>query len=115
MRAVLLALLAVAAAAQDQTGRIEGVVLDAVSHQPVKKATVLINFTGGARGQAQPQSRQAPVAPNTPPNTTPITPRITTDTTGTFAFDNLSVGLYQLVVIHQNYPQARMGGTRKSV
>ena len=111
MRAVLLGLLAVAAAAQDQTGRIEGVVLDAVSHQPVKKATVLINFTGGARGQAQPQSRQAPVAPNTPP----ITPRITTDTTGTFAFDNLPVGLYQLVVIHQNYPQARMGGARKSV
>ena len=53
MRAILLGVLAVFAVAQDQTGDIEGVVLDALSHQPVKKATVTINGENTTGVQAQ--------------------------------------------------------------
>jgi Carboxypeptidase regulatory-like domain len=99
MRATLLSLLAIAAAAQDQTGRIEGVVLDAISHQPVKKAAVSVNSMGSTPGQTQVQNRQAAI----------------TDASGTFAFNGLPAGRYQLTVMHQSYPQARMGGARKNV
>lgn len=105
MRTALLGLIAIAiAAAQDQTGRIEGVVVDAVSHQPVKKAVVSILYTGipragGDGGRTQNQDQ----------------PAATTDASGKFAFDNLPTGPYQVIAMHQNYPQARMGGVRKSV
>jgi uncharacterized protein (DUF2141 family) len=89
MRATLLSLLAIAAAAQDQTGRIEGVVLDAISHQPVKKAAVSVNFMGSTRGQTQVQNGQAAI----------------TDASGTFAFNGLPAGRYQLTVMHQSYPR----------
>lgn len=98
MRAAFLGLLAIAAAAQDQTGRVEGVVLDAISHQPVKKATVDIEFIGNAIGQIVRQPQSA-----------------ITDTSGTFEFHGLPAGRYQITVIHQSYPQARFGGVRKNV
>jgi hypothetical protein len=104
MRTILLSLLVIAAAAaQQQTGRIEGVVLDSVSHQPVKKATVSLNFTFTSSAEASVQAL-------THGSTT-----ATTDQSGSFAFNDLPAGHYLLNVMHQNYPQARMGGTRKSV
>jgi uncharacterized protein (DUF2141 family) len=89
MRAAIFGLLAVAAAAQDQTGRIEGIVLDSVSHQPVRKAMVSINFTGITRGQDQ----------NKGPQST------TTDFSGAFSFGDLPAGDYRVTIMHQNYPQ----------
>jgi hypothetical protein len=100
MRTALLNLLIItAAAAQEQAGRIEGVVLDAASHQPVKKAVVSMNFTGTVSTGTQYQDP----------------PPVTTDVIGTFAFHNLPTGQYQLTVMHQNYPQSRMGGPRKTI
>ncbi len=97
--AALFSMLIITAAAQEQTGRIEGVVLDAASRQPVKKAVISISFTGMTRVQTQSEGPQT----------------VTTDVSGKFVFDNLSAGQYQLTVTHQNYPQARMGGVRKAV
>jgi hypothetical protein len=85
--------------AEEQAGRIEGVVIDAASHHPVKKATVSINSFGPHPVEA--------------PNQTPQT--VTTDLSGAFAFSNLGAGQYQLTVEHQNYPQTRMGNVRKTV
>jgi hypothetical protein len=100
MKTALLSLLTIAAAiAQEQTGRIEGVVIDAASHQPVKKATIFVNFLGP----------QAPDAHNQAPSTA------TTDASGAFAFSNLATGRYEVIVQHQNYPQAGMRGARKTV
>ena len=97
MRAALLGLLAIAAAAQDQTGRVQGVVLDAVTHQPVKKATVSIEFMGATPGQT-------------------MVPRaVITDAGGTFEFHGLPAGRYQLTVMHQSYPQERFGRVRVQV
>jgi uncharacterized protein (DUF2141 family) len=94
-------LVVTAAIAQDQSGRIEGVVLDAASHQPVRKATVFINFMGGFRSMVTAQTQ------NAEPQTA------ITDSSGKFTFDNLSAGPYQLTVTHPSYPQGRMG-IRKS-
>jgi protocatechuate 3,4-dioxygenase beta subunit len=100
MRAALLSLLVLAAAAaQEQTGGIEGVVLDSVSHQPIKKAMVSINFNGVTRGDGLNQAPQT----------------ATTDQSGKFAFNSLPAGHYQITVMHQNYPQTRSGPVRKSV
>jgi hypothetical protein len=100
MKAALLSLLAIAAAmAQDQGGRIEGVVIDAASRQPVKKATVFINFFGPQTAEAH---NQAP-------------PTITTDASGAFSFSNLAAGQYEVIVDHQSYPHTRMRGVRKTV
>ena len=100
MRAVLLGWLSITVAtAQAPAGRIEGVVLDAASHQPVKKATVSIASIGALRGETKDSSPEPAI----------------TDVSGTFAFGNLPVGQYQLVVEHQSYPQTRMGGARKTV
>jgi hypothetical protein len=102
MRGVFFALLAVSAAAQnqssDQTGGITGMVRDSVSHQPVKRAMVSVNGIT----VAGPQRNQGPQS-------------ATTDATGTFSIDNLPPGTYQLMVQHQNYPQARFGAVRKKV
>src|ERR1700677_3289166 len=100
MRTALLGWLAIAAAtAQDQAGRIQGNVVDSASHQPVKKATVTISETGVVHGPTQQERAQT----------------VTTDSSGAFAFDSLATGQYQLTVMHQNYPQARMGGVHKTV
>jgi hypothetical protein len=107
MRAAFLGLLAIAAAAQDQTGRVQGVVLDAISHQPVKKATVDIEFFGGASGQTQVQQQQQQQQQRQQ--------RALTDTSGTFEFHGLPAGRYQVTVMHQNYPQTRFGRVRVQV
>jgi Carboxypeptidase regulatory-like domain len=99
MRAALVSLLAIAAAtAQDQAGRIEGVVVDSVSHQPVQKASVSIFPIGVAPNQSQHQGPQT----------------VITDAGGSFGFNNVATGSYQLTVTHRNYP-ARRGGVRKTV
>ena len=102
MRTALLSWLAIAAAtAQAQVGRIQGIVVDSASHQPVKKATVTLSTaeTDVAHGPTQGDRAQT----------------ATTDSSGAFAFDGLAAGQYQLTVMHQNYPQARMGGVHKTV
>ncbi len=98
MRLAILCVAAMSAVAQDQTGAIEGVVLDAATHQPIKKATVSLNFVGMTRGANQ----------NNAPQTT------TTDFNGGFSFSALPAGDYRLIVTHQNYPQDR-GGVHKSI
>jgi hypothetical protein len=101
MKTFWLALLIVASsAAQDQTGRIEGVVLDSASHQPVKKAIVSLTFMGTTASGATPYQDPPP---------------LTTDVSGTFAFHNLPSGPYRLIVMHQDYPEARLGGVPKTV
>jgi protocatechuate 3,4-dioxygenase beta subunit len=95
-------LLVTAATAQDHSGRIEGVVQDAASHQPVRKATVFINFMGGFKSMVTAQTQ------NAQPQTA------ITDTSGKFTFNSLSAGQYQLTVTHPSYPQGRMG-VRKSL
>ena len=58
----LLSLLAIGAAlAQDQTGGIEGVVVDAASRQPVRNATVSLFFTDVVRGRAHNQGPQTAI------------------------------------------------------
>ncbi len=81
------------AAAQDQTGQITGSVVDAATRQPVKKATVNLNFLTVAGHANQAAS---------------------TDATGAFSFDGLPEGRYLLTATHQNYPQGSRQ-TRKSV
>jgi len=102
MRIALLSLLAVSGAFA-QTGKIAGVVVDSASHQPVKKASVSILFLGDMTGIANGSSQK-----ESPHN-------LITDASGAFAFNDLSLGHYQLIVTHQNYPQARMGGVHKIV
>jgi hypothetical protein len=102
MRTALLSLLAISGALA-QTGKIAGVVIDSASHQPVKKASVSILFLGDMTGIANGSSQK-----ESPHN-------LITDASGAFAFNDLSPGHYQLIVTHQNYPQARMGGVHKIV
>lgn len=103
MKPAILLLIAAAAGAQtpgsDQTGGVTGIVRDAVTHLPLKKAMITLNptqFMGAQPSNFGPQSA-------------------TTDVSGTFSIDNLVPGKYQLMIQHQNYPQARNGGIRKSV
>jgi uncharacterized protein (DUF2141 family) len=106
IRATLLGCLAIGAAiAQDQTGRIEGVVVDSISHQPVKKATVSINSMGGFAGPGITTRGQHNGG----------TQSSITDSSGAFSFTELTAGKYQLTVTQQNYPQSFMGGARKTV
>jgi hypothetical protein len=66
---------------QDQTGKasIEGSVLDAITHEPIKKATVALN---GPRGSLQ----------------------AVTDVSGHFAFRQLPAGQYNLFANSEKYP-----------
>lgn len=101
MRAAWLLLFAACADAQtagpDQTGGVTGIVTDALTHMPVRKAMVSIlpmgNFRGGNQGV------QGAV----------------TDAGGTFKITNLQAGQYRLMIQHLNYPQARFGGVSKNV
>ena len=103
MKSAILLLLATVVWAQtpgsDQTGGITGIVRDAVTHLPLRKATITLNptqFIGAQPSNFGPQSA-------------------VTDVTGTFSIDNLVPGKYQMMIQHQNYPQGRNGGIRKSV
>jgi hypothetical protein len=66
---------------QDQTGKasIEGSVLDAITHEPVKKATVALNGPGGSL-------------------------LAVTDASGHFAFRQLPAGQYHLFASSEKYP-----------
>lgn len=99
MRPAWFLLLAVTAAAQtppDQTGSVSGVVTDAVTHMPVKKAMVTLNPGGNLAGHGMAGSAS-------------------TDASGAFAIANLQAGQYRLVIQHQSYPQARFGGVAKNI
>src|SRR5260370_38447559 len=109
MRAAFLSLLAIAAAAQDQTGRVQGVVLDAISHQPVKKATVDIELIGNAGGQTRVQDRQGAVV------LSGTTQGAVTDTSGTFEFHGLPAGRYPIRGMHHTYPRLGFDGVSKNV
>jgi uncharacterized protein (DUF2141 family) len=82
---LLASLLLVEAAAQDRKGSIAGVVVDSVSHQPVRKVMVTLEF----------------------PSTDPLQPQFTranTDDAGAFAFHDLKPGQYRLAVERRDYP-----------
>ena len=86
-----IAALTTATFAQDQsvgTASITGTVVDALSHIPLKKATITLVSPPGANGQPQ----QGP-------------PTVT-DASGTFSFTGLKPGPYRLTVLKQDYPQA---------
>jgi len=80
----------------DQTGSVSGVVTDAVTHMPVKKTTVTTNPIGNFNPYPGQQST-------------------ITDASGAFALHNLPAGKYKLMFQQQSYPQARFGGTAKTV
>ena len=87
MKAALLFLLAVAAAAQDRNGSIIGIVSDSVSHQPLRRVMVTLGF---------PSSTEPP-----PPIEQQ---RVNTDDAGAFAFHNLKPGEYRVAVERSDYP-----------
>ncbi len=92
MRIAILALLAAAAPAQTpagQTGSIAGTIFDAVTHQPVKKAMVMVNTNFN------------PIRGGQPPNNGPQS--AATDVSGAFSLENLPPGTYQVDVQHQSY------------
>ena len=100
MKIATLLLLAGLVMGQDQTGSVVGVVTDAVTHQPVKKATVMLNFAGGVVGVRAQDARP---------------PSAITDLTGSFSMNNVTPGKYQVTVQHQNYPPAQNGPVRKTI
>jgi hypothetical protein len=83
---------AAAAVAQDQTGQIAGTVVDAVTHQPIRNATVhLIHLTDpGSTGNLS----------------------TSTDASGGFRFDALADGRYMLSATHQDYPRVATAAHR---
>ncbi len=106
MKTAVLLLIAVIAAAQDQTGEsrgsIKGAVVDSVTQQPVRKAVVRLNGSGSSPRNADEIAAAAPHM-------------VVTDATGTFQMNDLPAGQYQLTVQQDNYPQARLGGVQKTV
>jgi hypothetical protein len=82
---LLASLLLVGAAAQDRKGSITGIVVDSVSHQPVRKAMVTLEFPSA--DPLPPQSRL-----------------VTTDDVGAFAFHDLRPGQYRVAVERRDYP-----------
>jgi len=77
-------LLALAAAAQDQTGAISGTVVDAVTRQPVKRAMVQLVYQGNSNASAP----------------------ASTDSAGAFSVQGLAEGKWWVVASHPNYPSA---------
>ena len=87
-------LLAFQAIGQDQTGSIEGTVVDSVSHMPVKKAQVI----------ASPASF-VPQAPRPGEAPQPPKPRqVLTDASGAFSIPGLAPGRYIIQVSQPTYP-----------
>jgi uncharacterized protein (DUF2141 family) len=87
MKAALLVLVAVGAAAQDRNGSIIGIVSDAVSHQPLRRVMVTLGF---------------PSSTEPPPSIEQQ--RANTDDAGAFAFHNLKPGEYRVAVERADYP-----------
>jgi hypothetical protein len=107
MRLTLFFVFAAGLCAQDQTGNIRGTVVDAVTKQPVRKATVTLHTTSlGSQLQIGSMVRL---------NAGAHPPTMTTDASGAFEFDALQAGQYQLSVQHQNYPNVQFGSMVKSV
>jgi hypothetical protein len=82
---LLASLLLVEVAAQDRKGSITGIVVDSVSHQPVRKAMVTLEF----------------------PSADPLPPQsklVSTDDVGAFAFHDLKPGQYRVAVERHDYP-----------
>jgi hypothetical protein len=138
---LFLFLAGISALAQDQstaTGGIRGIVTDSVSRQPVRKATVSLQFLalpsnppaaaaspGAAPAAPDAQNRATPVAPaqqgriETSSSTT-LTPggviftgqqpqTAVSDAGGNFAMDQVQPGRYRLTVFHEKYPKNRFG------
>jgi hypothetical protein len=78
---LLASLLLVEVAAQDRKGSITGIVVDSVSHQPVRK--VMVSLALGLQ---------------------PLETRASTDNAGAFAFHDLKPGEYNLGVERSDYP-----------
>ena len=95
-----LVVFAIAWVAQAQTGEIQGTVVDAATHQPVRKANVSILDTDPSQGRPQNPGRIKTVV---------------TDASGAFTFDDLQAGQYELTVTDRDYPETRMGGSHKGV
>src|SRR5580698_10207344 len=99
MKSACFVLLALTAAAQtpppDQSGSVSGVVTDAVTHMPVKKAMVTV-IPGGNAGHGTAGSAS-------------------TDASGAFTLTNLQAGQYRMMIQHPSYPQARFGGVSKNI
>lgn len=106
----LLGIAVLSAAAQDQTGSIRGIVVDAVTRQPVRKAVVSLQLqaafptAAGANGNSLGGSLVMKATRLQPANGS-----IITDSSGTFAMDQIQPGSYRVTVYHQNYPQSRSG------
>jgi hypothetical protein len=92
-------LLAVAAQAQnaDQTGGVQGVVTDAVTHMPLKRAMVTVDPMGNSG------------------NRNPGLQATSTDAGGAFTVGNLPAGQYRVVVQRQGYPQAGGGAMSRRI
>lgn len=87
-------LIAAMAAAQTPTGGLSGVVVDSVTHQPVKRASVSLHVMPGAGsgGFNNPQNSQGPMT-------------AITDASGSFSFNGIVAGEVQLHATHPNYMQ----------
>ncbi len=94
----------------DRTGSLSGTVRDSVTHMPVKKATVMVMFSGFARGAMPVSASQFNSLRNAMQQQS-----TSTDATGTFNIASLMPGSYRVTVQHQGYPQARYGGVVKTV
>jgi protocatechuate 3,4-dioxygenase beta subunit len=77
---------------QDQTGSIGGVVTDAVTHQPIKRAIIRINAVDGGTfvntGQPLPDAHNA-----------------TTDAAGAYTLTGLAPKTYEILIHHPKYPR----------
>jgi hypothetical protein len=93
---ITLLLLSPTTPAQTQTGTVTGVVTDAITHIPVKK--VIVTSTPISQVSSYSGTQSA-----------------ITDASGAFTLTNLPAAKYRLMFQHQNYPQARFGGTVKTV
>lgn len=99
MKVLLFIAVASFALAQDQSGAMEGTVMNSASHLPVKKAHVLIT--------------RAP----TPPSSISTDRVAATDANGRFSATGLVPGMYMVLVFAADYPAARSpsGAARRTV
>src|SRR5690242_12950437 len=100
MRPILIAAVALSAFAQEQTGSVQGIVTDSVTHLPVKKARIALYPQ-----RVQP-SRRPTVGPNGRFEPPPM-PTTSTDASGNFTFAGLAPGTYGVQFEHPSYPPAR--------
>ncbi len=87
------------------TGGLKGVVIDSVTHQPVKKASVSVSHVPGRMPNAQMPMTQMPM-PQNQGNTLVIT-----DASGSFVFDGIAAGQVQVHAQHTGYPPSRTSKT----